>query len=88
MSRTLLARLASLIGTAVLAGGASGCGVFDGGSVTGSATAAAPAAPPLPSPPPQAANGALLVDGGPKALDVQLDSYRSMVAAERAELGG
>ncbi len=73
MSRTLLPRLASLIGTAVLAAGASGCGVFDDGSVTGSATAAAPAAPSLPSPPPQAANGALLVDGGPKALDVQLE---------------
>jgi serine-type D-Ala-D-Ala carboxypeptidase (penicillin-binding protein 5/6) len=50
-----------------------GCGLVDDGPVT-APVAATPQAPEAPVTPPQEANGALLTDGGPKAIDVQLDA--------------
>lgn len=49
-----------------------GCGLLDDGPRTPAVVT--PAVPALPLTPPQEANGALLVDGGPKALDLRLDA--------------
>jgi len=53
----------------------AGCGVLDGGPVTASVGASVQP-PALPLTPPQESNGALLVNGGPKALKVGLDPSR------------
>lgn len=67
------ARAALTALAAVAAGtGLGGCGLLGGEPVTQATAAGAPPAA-LPLTPPQPANGALLVDGGPKAIDVQLD---------------
>lgn len=67
--RRLPAALAALV-TAVAS---AGCAALDDGPATASPPVA-PEPPTLPITPPQAANGALLVDGGPKALEVKLDA--------------
>lgn len=58
---------------AALALALGGCGALDDGPVT-PPVAATPQAPEGPLTPPQEANGALLTDGGPRAVDVQLDA--------------
>ena len=68
MRRGAFAAAAAALGLAL-----GGCGLLDDGPVT-PPVAATPQAPEAPVTPPQEANGALLTDGGPKAIDVQLDA--------------
>lgn len=65
-------RLPAAFATLLIAAGGGGCASLDDGPATAAAPLA-PAPPALPVTPPQAANGALLVDGGPRALEVGLD---------------
>lgn len=66
-------RLPAAVAALLIAAAGSGCAVLDDGPAT-AAGPVAPEPPSLPLTPPQAANGALLVDGGPKALEVKLDA--------------
>jgi len=62
----------ALVAICAVTAGAGCAGLKDGPATA--AVPVAPKPPALPLTPPQAANGALLVDGGPKALKVDLDA--------------